>query len=109
VSRYRGVFDALDKFLNKPDANGVTVDDIRRFTGALMTEGKMSPRTVRDVYKAAISSVYSWAIGNGTCACHVRAKVSLCVSSLMGFWCFPRAPPRQREDHQPSLKMEPNR
>lgn len=65
ISRYRGVFDALDKFLKHPDAHEVSTSDIRRFTDALMTEGKLEPRTVKDVYKAAISSVFNWAIGKG--------------------------------------------
>ena len=63
VSRYRGVFEALETFLKGPEASKVTIEDLRRFTDALMVERKIAPRTVRDVYKAAISSVFNWAVG----------------------------------------------
>jgi integrase len=62
VSRYRGVFDALSSFLENPDVKKVTTDDVARYLEARMTGG-MSPRTAKDVQRAALNSVFNWAIG----------------------------------------------
>ncbi|WP_457798835.1 DUF6538 domain-containing protein [Methylocystis sp. S23] len=62
VSRYRGVFDALAAFLKNPDARKVTTEDVQSYIDARMADG-MKPRTARDVQKAALNSVYNWAVG----------------------------------------------
>lgn len=62
VGRYQGVFDALSTFLKNPDARKVTADDLNAYIEARMAEG-MSPRTAKDVHRAALNSVYNWAVG----------------------------------------------
>ncbi len=79
VNRYRGVFDSFDKFTKHADANVITIDDVRRFTDALMVESQMAPRTVRDVYKAALSSIYNWAVGKGIVQSNPAAGVMIKV------------------------------
>jgi hypothetical protein len=64
VSRYRGVFEALATFLKNPDARKVTTEDVRAYVEARMASG-LSPRAARDVHKAALSSVFNWAVGKG--------------------------------------------
>lgn len=66
VSRYKGVLAALAEFAKNPDACRVSFDDVSRYLEARMTaEGgaRLTPRAARDVHKAAISSVFGWALG----------------------------------------------
>ena len=67
VSRYRGVFDAVSIFLDNPDARAVTTADIRRYVEARMADETkpLSPHAARDVHKAAMSSIFTWARGKG--------------------------------------------
>lgn len=67
VSRYKGVFDALSTFLKNPDANKVTTEDIGSYLEARMATD-LTPRAARDVHKAALSSVFNWAVGKGIVA-----------------------------------------
>jgi integrase len=64
VSRYRGVFAAASEFLNSPAARAVTTDDLQRYIEARLSapEEPLKPRGARDVHKAALSSVYGWAV-----------------------------------------------
>ncbi|MGD9545001.1 MAG: DUF6538 domain-containing protein [Methylocystis sp.] len=62
VSRYRGVFTALSTFLKNPNVDKVTPEDIASYLEARMASG-MSPRTANDVQKAALNSVFNWAVG----------------------------------------------
>ncbi|MFO1133737.1 MAG: phage integrase N-terminal SAM-like domain-containing protein [Rhodoblastus sp.] len=80
ISRYRSVFDALDQFLKRPNVHDIKTDDIRRYTDALMTQEKLSPRTVRDVHRAAISSVFNWAIGKRIVQSNPASGVTIKVS-----------------------------
>jgi integrase len=83
VLKYRAVFKALDEFLKHPEAPSVAVADIRRFTDHRMVELGNAPRTVRDVYKAAISSVFNWGVGKGRVAINPAAGVAIKVKKMV--------------------------
>lgn len=83
VSSYRAVFKALDQFLKHPEAPGVTVADIRRYTDHRMVDLGNAPRTVRDVHKAAISSVYNWGVGKGRVEVNPAAGVAIKVKKTV--------------------------
>ena len=63
LKRYRGVFAPFAAFLSNPPAASVTPDDVARYFETRLVEGGLSPRTARDVHKAALSSVFGWAQG----------------------------------------------
>ncbi len=86
VARYRGVFNALSEFLKNPDARKVTAEDVRSYLEARMADG-MTPRTARDVHKAALNSVFNWALGKGMVAANPAEDASIKV----------RKPPLLRE------------
>lgn len=79
VSRYRGVFDAFALFTKGAAADEITTSDVRRFTEDLMVNKDLGPRTVRDVHKAAISSVFNWALGKGLVQNNPASGVSIKV------------------------------
>ena len=79
VSRYKTVFESFDRFTNHADANEVTLHDVRLFTDELMALRSISPRTVRDVYKAAISSIFNWAVGKGLVQTNPASGISIKV------------------------------
>ena len=62
LKRYRGVFAPFAAFLSNPPAASVTPDDVARYFEHRLAGG-LSPRTARDVHKAALSSVFGWARG----------------------------------------------
>jgi integrase len=72
VNRYRSAFEAAAVGLGNPDAREVTTKDLTLYFDARMSSelSRLSPRTARDVHKAALHSVYEWAMGKG----HVAAN-----------------------------------
>ena len=83
VSRYEGVISALATFLNNPDARAVTNDDVHRYVEARMSPDAkpkpLEPRVVRDVHKAAISSVFKWAVAKKHVATNPAADITIKV------------------------------
>lgn len=65
IKRFRGVFKVLARELGNPLASSVTSDQVAAYLESRMTakEHPISPRTARDVHKAALSSVFNWAKG----------------------------------------------
>jgi integrase len=78
VSRYRGIFEALAVFLKNPDARKVTTDDVRSYIESRMENG-LTPRAARDVHKAALSSVFNWAVGKGIIAGNPAKDIAIKV------------------------------
>ena len=79
ISRYKGVFERFDQFTRQKDANEITIMEVRTFVDSLMTEQNISPRTARDVYKAALSSIFAWAAGKGIVSHNPAAEVQIKV------------------------------
>jgi integrase len=62
---YRSVFRAVSSFLDDPKATEVSVANLDRYFEARMTatdKTRLKPRVARDVHKAALASVYGWAL-----------------------------------------------
>lgn len=80
LKRFRAVFKALARELGNPLASSVTTDQVAAYLESRMTDEAhpISPRTARDVHKAAISAVFNWAKGkrivshNPAKDCHVK-------------------------------------
>ena len=83
ISRYKGVFERFDDFNNQKEANEITTAEVRRFIDALMTEQNIAPRTARDVYKAALSSIYAWAVGKGIVSNNPATGVTIKVKKAI--------------------------
>lgn len=62
--RYKSVFAAVAEHLRDPDARSVTQADIQGYIEAREHDPvrPLQPRVARDVHKAALSSVYGWAV-----------------------------------------------
>lgn len=63
IQRYRGVFNTFAAHLKNPHAASVTREDAIRYFDHLQIEAGHKAKTVRDVHKAALSSVFGWAQG----------------------------------------------
>ena len=63
IKRWRPVFAHFKRWIGLDDAGKVSSDDIVRWKTELIQSG-VSPRTVREVYLAAIKVVFGWAAEN---------------------------------------------
>ena len=64
---YGSVCKAVSRFLGEPDARAITTDALNTYFDARMTGADgtptLAPRVARDVHKAALGSIYTWAVG----------------------------------------------
>lgn len=81
LRRYRGVFGEVQEFLKNPAIDSITKNDLIRYTEAMMAEGELSAKTVRNVHKAALSSVFNWAVGKGLVAHNPAQEVKIKVTA----------------------------
>lgn len=83
--RWRPVFDRLVAFLGHDDAARVTRDDLQRWRGTLSapTTGmpSLAPRTIKDVYFAAVKAVLTWAFDNGRIVSNPATKIKVLAPS----------------------------
>lgn len=77
--RWRPVFDRLIAFLEHDDAARLTRDDIQRWRRTLSVS--LAPRTVKDVYLAAVKAVLTWAYDNGRIASNPVTKIKVVAPS----------------------------
>lgn len=116
--RWKPVFADLEKFLDHNDARQITRQDVIRWKDDLLT--RLKPKTVRDVYLAAVRAVFSWGVDNQRLQLNPAAAVkikaarvvrsrekgfnkaeALAVLKLASGYCPPKSPnPRTRESEK---------
>jgi integrase len=78
--RWRPVFENLIAFLGHDDAARVSRNDLQRWRSSL-NEKQLAPRTVKDVYLAAVKAVLTWACDNGRIASNPASKIKVVTPS----------------------------
>ncbi|MBL1258618.1 DUF6538 domain-containing protein [Methylocystis sp. Sn-Cys] len=73
--RWRPVFESLVKYLGHDDAAQITRADLLRWRESL--EPSLSPKTIRDVYVAAVKTVLRWASENGRIASNPADRIKI--------------------------------
>lgn len=79
VKRWEPVLTRMAAFVGAADARDITEDDLIRWRDHLLQAGKLGPKTVRDVYIAAVSAVFRWGKGQGKLKANPAADIEVTV------------------------------
>jgi integrase len=79
IKRWEPILTKMAAFVGVADVRDLTEDDLIRWRDHLLQAGGLGPKTVRDVYIAAVSAVFRWGKGQGKLKANPAADIEVTV------------------------------